>query len=206
MNALKKMIFATGVLFSLMILGSSCSNNQDTFSPEIKVEQESNQDFSNTINEYSAHLKSFAQRFNQNYLVNVRSTNEKDGQELEKEAKDALVDVHAKALEVLKSSGLEDAEIAELFGSSDSPEVIITATLITELFEKGKVDLRGEIGDCILEAFGIKGLAEAFSGRALAGYATRKALVKAVGAAAARAGLGWIGTALTVASFVDCMW
>lgn len=62
-----------------------------------------------------------------------------------------------------------------------------------------------EIWECALSAIGVKALGELISAKGLSSYAARKALIKAVGKAAAKAGLGFIGVAIAVGEFAWCL-
>lgn len=64
----------------------------------------------------------------------------------------------------------------------------------------------GEVLDCLSRsAFGV-GLAQWGFTKTAVGHTARRLLIRMVGAAAVRAGLGPIGTAIAVAIFVDCIY
>lgn len=62
-----------------------------------------------------------------------------------------------------------------------------------------------DVFECAMSAIGVSSLVKVLSGKALASYAARKALLKLVGKVAAKAGLGAIGVALTVGEFAWCL-
>lgn len=71
---------------------------------------------------------------------------------------------------------------------------------------KVSADITGrEVWTCALSALGVNALVQGGLSSGLSSYGTRKALVKAVGAAAARAGLGVIGAAIVVGEFAWCL-
>lgn len=139
----------------------------------------------------------------------------------ENDAKESLKSLSIGSRDLLESYGFTTKEIEEEYGSWDSPQVIsLSLTLFrleqirdnsnktsfkfSPLFIQSSYAQNG-IGDCALRAIGVDRLVDWAKGKYISGYAARKALIKAVGKAAARLGLGWIGTAWAVAEFVECI-
>ncbi len=137
------------------------------------------------------------------------------------DAKESLEPLLAESKDLLESYGFTTGEIEEEYGSWDSPQVIFlsltlfrleqirdnsdkTSFNFSPLFIQSSYAENG-IGDCALKAIGVDRLVDWAKGKYISGYAARKALIKAVGKAAARIGLGWVGTVWAVASFIECI-
>ena len=139
----------------------------------------------------------------------------------EEGAKEMLFPILEEGLNLLYSYGFSEEELGESFGSLDNPEIVslaLTLVRVEELNDQLSSNLEQNqstffystayaqsIKDCALRAIGVDRLIDWAKGKYLSSYAARKMLIKAVGKAAARLGLGWIGTALAVAEFVECM-
>ena len=136
-------------------------------------------------------------------------------------AKELLSPIFEEGSNLLNAYGFTVEELEESFGSLDSPEIVslaLTIVRVEELNDQLSNNIEQStpfpfystayaqsIKDCALRAIGVDRLIDWAKGKYLSSYAARKMLIKAVGKAAARLGLGWIGTALAVAEFVECM-
>jgi hypothetical protein len=106
----------------------------------------------------------------------------------------------------LSSQGFTDADYIEVFGSAHS-ELIVTAAIFVSAELSVSKDISGrEIFLCAMGALGARDLASYVGGRALSGFAARRALLGIVRASAVRAGLGPIGVAIMVAEFGYCLY
>jgi len=132
----------------------------------------------------------------------------------------------SKSQKLLLSYGFAEVEIIDEFGSFDAPEIIYMAFAVAGFSEQAKYEKlelatssrnlfevkalyssnKGEFYNCALRALGVEALWALYTDRVVSSFAARKALIRAVGKAAARLGLGYIGVAWAVADFVACMW
>lgn len=103
------------------------------------------------------------------------------------------------SITLLHSYDFQDFEIIEEYGSLNDPRVAILGLTLYAL------EGQNSIKTCVVRALGIDILVDFVGGKYLAGYTARKLLIKAVGKAAAKLGLGGIGTALMLYEFADCM-
>jgi hypothetical protein len=141
--------------------------------------------------------------------------------ENENNAKESLKSLSNGSRDLLESYGFTTKEIEDEYGSWDDPKVVslsLTLFRLEQINEKSNKTsfnfsplfiqssyAQNSIKDCALRALGVDKLVDWARGKYLSGYAARKALIKAVGKAAARFGLGWIGTAIAVVEFAECM-
>lgn len=195
------------VLFSLFFIVNSC--NKEDNSTVINYDEAKASLFSNLKNIISS--KSEATFKN---AVNPSFT------EAEK------LSILDNSIAVLNSQGITKAMIVEEFGSLNHPEIVSTALAVTRIVDginagNRVVDLEtgfcfstntystlsysdspdNLVIDCALIALGIKGGFILYEAK---GQSTVSALLKAAGRLATRA-LGWIGAAVAVYAFGDCM-
>jgi len=105
---------------------------------------------------------------------------------------------------MLNQYGISDQEIIEDYGSLDSPELIYVGMYLANddsLNFQQQSNSSSQVVDCLLRATGTQAFHDAFWGS----FTNRRMLLRAVGRFATRT-LGWIGAALIVADFADCMW
>ena len=106
-------------------------------------------------------------------------------------------------ISVLINSGISEKDIIKEFGSLKSPEIaLMSVALLSETSEnKNTYAKGGDVLDCAARAFVGMELHEGF----WSSFTNRRVLLRAVGKLATRA-LGFIGAALIVYDFADCMW
>jgi hypothetical protein len=144
----------------------------------------------------------------------------------EAEAEASLDPAIVDAREYLLNNGFYAADLIEEFGSLSSPKLIILAMTYSEIEANSIPDSDGTpifnipsswyenanakvgepgIGGCLLQALGVVEVMEWAAGKSFGTYAAKKALIKMVGSTAARFGLGYIGVAIAIVQFTDCM-
>lgn len=117
----------------------------------------------------------------------------------------ALLSTVSAARIYLISEGYSD--IATIYDNSNNQlDLIHAANTLVDLKNKmlnnGNQTSNSRIANCILQAIGYAAIAELSANWATA---SRQVIIKAVGKIAQRY-LGWVGAAIAVSSFVDCMW
>ncbi|QSS96679.1 hypothetical protein [Psychroflexus sp. ALD_RP9] len=119
----------------------------------------------------------------------------------EQKAKSVLMPFVNKTKDLLISEGISEQEIIDEFGSLDSPELALVGIAIIETQNQQISESDSpSVLDCVARAFvGIK-LHEGF----WSNFTNRRVLLRAVGKLATRT-LGWVGAALVVYDFTDCM-
>ena len=140
----------------------------------------------------------------------------------EANAKIYLSELHSVSLNYIFSKGFTKEEIIEKYDSLDDSRIINLATTVYsiemyDILEK-KENVNNQVKslvykdltlsnlkDCAFRALGIDRLLDWAQGKYMSSYTARKALIRAVGKTAARLGLGYLGTALAVGEFVECM-
>lgn len=119
------------------------------------------------------------------------------------QAEEMLKPIINETVSILLNSGIKKSEIVDEFGNLNSPELAIMGVALISQAETQK-DTEAKAGDaldCAARAFiGIE-LHEGFWGS----FTNRRVLLRAVGKLATRT-LGFIGAALIVYDFADCMW
>lgn len=118
----------------------------------------------------------------------------------DQQAQIILQPVIAETKNMLNQYGISDQEIIDDYGSLDSPELIYVGMYLANDSQNQSMS-SSEVVDCLLRATGIQAFHDAFWGN----FTNRRMLLRAVGKFATRT-LGWIGAALIVADFADCMW
>lgn len=119
----------------------------------------------------------------------------------EQKAKSVLMPFVNKTKDLLISEGISEQEIIDEFGSLDSPELALVGIAIIETQNQQISESDSpSVLECVARAFvGIK-LHEGF----WSNFTNRRVLLRAVGKLATRT-LGWVGAALVVYDFTDCM-
>lgn len=143
-------------------------------------------------------------------------------------AEEYLKNFREVSLKYLLSKGFLVSEIIEEYGSLNDSRVLNLALTVysIELGDRvsvsddsdsadvyaGKMVVDGpepltlrKVVDCAVRALGVKDLIEFVGGKTLT-FGAKKALIRLVGKAAARLGLGYIGAAIAIADFVDCIY
>lgn len=142
---------------------------------------------------------------NQTSINNENAFLSKSGKLTEQEAEIILEPIINETVSVLINSGISENQIIEEFGSLKSPEIVLMSVAIlnettsntSAYYSKGD----GDVLDCVARAFvGIE-LHEGF----WSSFTNRRVLLRAVGKLATRT-LGFMGAALVVYDFADCMW
>lgn len=123
----------------------------------------------------------------------------------EDEAKVFLEPIINETVSVLLNSGISENEIITEFGSLNSPEIaLMSVALLNENSSyntENQSKKERDVIDCAARAFtGIK-IHEGFWNS----FTNRRVLLRAVGKLATRT-LGFVGAALVVYEFADCMW
>lgn len=123
----------------------------------------------------------------------------------EDKAKAFLEPIINETVSVLLNSGISENEIITEFGSLNSPEIVLMSIALLNENSSYNSKYQNKSGvdvlECIAKAFtGIK-LHEAF----WKSFTNRRVLLRAVGKLATRT-LGFVGAALVVYDFADCMW
>lgn len=121
-------------------------------------------------------------------------------------AKEMLNPIIQETVSVLRNGGISKNEIISEFGSLNSPEIAIVGLAL--LTENRKLSMsspyafkEASVLDCAARAFVGMELHEGF----WSSFTNRRVLLRAVGKLATRT-LGFIGAALIVYDFADCMW
>ena len=124
----------------------------------------------------------------------------------EDDAREILKPIIHETLSVLLNEGISKSEIIDQFGNLKSPEIaIVGIVLLAEDVSATKsnsyASKEQSVLDCAARAFVGMELHEGF----WSSFTNRRTLLRAVGKLASRT-LGFIGAALIVYDFADCMW
>ncbi|MDN3593950.1 hypothetical protein [Zunongwangia endophytica] len=136
--------------------------------------------------------------------------------------------IHNSSINILRAYEFSNSDIIQEFGNMDSPEISVVANIVVALEDKldqdQKVNFMDEtdiefaslfgiskaysyqgdtLGGCIMDAVGIAAVFELF-GHGLNKKMKKKAIKKVIRKVAVKY-LGYVGAALAVYDFVDCM-
>ena len=119
----------------------------------------------------------------------------------EQSAKLVLQPIIYETLQILYDDGITEQEIIESFGSLENPAIALVGIGITA--DNTNVQVQSEDPDpinCLGRAYLGMDLQKGFWSQ----FSNRRVMLRAIGKAASRT-LGWVGTALLVYDFADCM-
>lgn len=200
----KLILFIFAFIITTTLILSSCSRYADPLVPEIpdfEIEVPILEDQS---------VQSDAEEFYNNYSLSelnlfIGPTDSFRFLSSESQAKIELNFLINNSKSFLISKGFTEAELVEEYGSSTAPQVALLGVILKAIENDGGIPMNG-IKNCAFQALGIDRLVDWAKGKYVSSIAARKALIKAVGKAAARMGLGYVGTAIAIAEFSACVY
>ncbi len=216
LNAMKKLFYFNLLLLTVL----ACQPVNPVF--EVTEQKLALEEFKSLAKDKAIEVNNVLVQENNRLGINNSSYQEFTEADLNQKLKPLI----ATSQKLLLSYGFAKDEIIDEFGSFDASEIIYMAFAVAGFSEQAKYEnlelaasstnlfgvnvlYASNIGDfynCALRALGVEALWALYTDRVVSSFAARKALIKAVGKAAARLGLGYIGVAWAVADFVACMW
>lgn len=208
-------IFAIKLLFfGIMFINQSCQTEDDIF--ENQEQKIALQKFENLFLEIQPKIENTFDK--QNLLLSKKSY-VLDKQTVEK-SKEILTPLVKGSKELLKSYGINESDFLEEFADLNDPRIAFVGLMILSADKKKEKDNLASINyasffvasayainmdmepdwyDCMLRSVGIDAVVELFNGKV-----TKAIAKKAIRKIASRT-LGWVGAAIAVYEFGDCM-
>ena len=202
------------LFFGIMFINQSCQTEDDIF--ENQEQKIALQKFENLFLEIQPKIENTFDK--QNLLLSKKSY-VLDKQTVEK-SKEILTPLVKGSKELLKSYGINESDFLEEFADLNDPRIAFVGLMILSADKKKEKDNLASINyasffvasayatnmdmepdwyDCMLRSVGIDAVVELFNGKV-----TKAIAKKAIRKIASRT-LGWVGAAIAVYEFGDCM-
>ena len=208
-------IFAIKLLFfGIMFINQSCQTEDDIF--ENQEQKIALQKFENLFLEIQPKIEN---TFDKQNLLLIKKSYVLDKQTVEK-SKEILTPLVKGSKELLKSYGINESDFLEEFADLNDPRIAFVGLMILSADKKKEkdnlvsinyasffvasayainMDMEPDWYDCMLRSVGIDAVVELFNGKV-----TKAIAKKAIRKIASRT-LGWVGAAIAVYEFGDCM-
>ncbi|APY10086.1 hypothetical protein BWZ22_02025 [Seonamhaeicola sp. S2-3] len=233
-NGLNKFIKGVFAIFTikLIFLGlsftiQSCNNDNDFYENGELTNLKELNDFYYTAKNVAKNINEKLNASKKSKSISSKDLSLENNQQIDAELQVTITPLIQSGLDLLTSYGFSNQKLMLNFGSLDSPNIAIVSFAIFEaevLAKEGYVieDLdpnidydiasiligsqnvyaQSMIGSCVLEALGVNAVIKGFKGGLK--KLGKKGALKLFGKVASRY-LGWVGAAIAIVDFADCM-